>query len=170
MYAETSYEISINGNESETQALGEILKAKITDVDFEVSNQIRISSTCDCIYEDDIVSLAKEMAQAAENASFQMVGTIDTYTASESKNFGIEFKNGKLSASFSDWYVAYAKDFFDDYEDFYDCFSQHSIEISEAEYEILKNKDFLYRIEGLGDKKDVLLDHVPLKDGVDIAY
>lgn len=165
MHAHTSYNISINGSDAAIAAIGAVLTAAITDEEFDVGATIHIEETYDCVFDDDVIELAKAMAKAAPDAAFVMDGVIDTSeSAGEYMDFRIELMGGKLTAAFSDWYLEDCMDCFEDYEDFCDCV----MECTEEEYDRYKTYDFLYTLET--DDGEVYTDHVPLHDAVEVAY
>ena len=165
MHAHTGYDIVINGNEKEIDAIGDVLLETITDADFDVGATITIDETYDCVFEDDICELAKEMARAAGTASFEMSGVIDTSeSAGEYMDFRFEFTNGRLTAAFSDWYLSNCMECIENYEDF--C--EFVMDCTEEEYKTYCEYEFLYTIET--SEGEVYSDHVPLHDAIEITY
>ena len=165
MHAHTDYTIQIHGDDAAVQAIGAVLTATITDVEFDVEPTTIIEETYDCVFEDEVVALAQAMAKAAPQASFVMTGIIDTSeSAGEYMDFRIELAGGKLTAAFSDWYLSDWMGNFEDYEDFCDCV----MECTEEEYEVYCGYEFLFTLET--DEGNVYTDHVPLHDPVEIAF
>ena len=165
MHAHTNYNISIQGSENEINAIGEVLKKTITDVEFNVCDTMTITETYTCVFDDEVCALAKAMAKSSPNASFVMSGVIDTSeSAGEYMDFRFELKNKKLTASFSDWYLVDCMEDYEDYEDFCDCV----MECTKEEYESFCEYEYLYTIETSG--VNVYSDHVTLNKAVEITY
>ena len=165
MNAYTTYHISINGSDDYIKELGNVLKSKITDVDYKIGNNVDIIETHECVFEDDVVELAKEMARKANGASFLITGHIDTSeTAGELQDFEIKLENSKLTAAFSDWYIETAMDCYENYEEFNEDF----FECTKEEYDSVKNYEFVNIIET--DDGEVLSGEVQLHEAQMIEY
>lgn len=166
MNAYTTYDIEIKGSDAACESIRKILKNRITDVEISSGNSTHISQTRACVFEEEIIELAKSLARAsAGEASFLMSGYIDTgESAGELKDFEISFEKDKLRASFSDWYIDTSMDSYKNYEDFRESF----FECTEEQYEAFKDKEFVYILET--DEGEILSDTVPLSEKRMVEY
>ena len=165
MNAYTTYNIQITGSDEEVNKICSYLKEKITDVEYEVGRGIHISETHDCVFEEEVIELAKGLARIAGGCEFVMDGYIDTSELGGLlKDFEIVFKNGVLTSRFSDWFIDTCMDSYSSYEDFRDSF----FECTEDEYNAVKDSNFVYILET--DDGETLCDHVPFGEAETIVY
>ena len=54
MDAFTTYKIAINGNSKEIKSVGEFLRSKISDVEFEIGKEVEIIETRDVVFSEDV--------------------------------------------------------------------------------------------------------------------
>lgn len=156
MHASTDYNIKLNANSAEQEDIYDVLKSRIHDVTFSSASEIVIKETFDCVFEEDIIELAKAMAQGAPSASFEISGRIDTsFSAGELMDFTVAYSNRELTFKFSDWYVDVWMADFSDYEDFCDKLGAFPREA----YNKIKDCKAAYILET--DDGDILSDHVP---------
>lgn len=157
MNAFTTYKIIVNGDLNQIQKVGEFLKSKITDVEFEIGKEIDINETCDIVFPKDVSELALNMAKIVD-VPFEMSGLIDTsFSAGEYMDFKFIYQDGVLFEQYSDWYVEDCMDQWDSFEEFNESFDGV---FGEEVYEKFKKCGFMYTLET--DDGDILSETVPL--------
>ena len=157
MDAFTTYKIVINGDSEEIKAIGEFLRDKISDVEFEIGNEMEIIETSEVVFPEEVSDLAIEMAEKFD-VSFEMSGLIDTsLSAGEYMAFKFVYKDGTLWEQHSDWYIEDNMDQWESFEEFSDSFEGM---YDEATYERFKQSGFMYTLET--KEGDILSESVPL--------
>ena len=106
MGAYANYTIRLNGTESDIRKATEVFAEQLWDEDLTGKDFITIEETNQVVWLEDIVEMAKDAAEAAnEIATFTIGGTIDdSEGCGQYMDFLIEYKDNALTVQSSDWY------------------------------------------------------------------
>ena len=106
MGAFANYTIRLTGTESEIVKATEVLADQLLEDDLIGKDFITIEETNQVVDLDEIIEMAKDVAEAATGlASFIIAGNIDeSESCGQYMDFRIEYKNNTLTVQSSDWY------------------------------------------------------------------
>ena len=106
MGAFANYTIRLTGTESEVVKATEVLADQLWEDDLIGKDFITIEETNHVVDLDEIIEMAKDVAEAATGlASFIIAGNIDeSESCGQYMDFRIEYKNNTLTVQSSDWY------------------------------------------------------------------
>ena len=155
----SNYNIEIDGTAENQYDIANAIRTKLLFAAFRSGAKVQIFKAPDITTTEGVKELASVMAKAAPEASFRMTGLIDSsYATGECVDFLVEYKNGRLTAAFSDRYKVTWMDSYNDYKEF----SKDHFECPEDIYDTVKNSMYAFILETKdGDR---LSDHVPLPE------
>ena len=106
MGAFANYTIRLTGAGSEIVKATEVLADQLWEDDLIGKDFITINETNQVVDLDEIIEMAKDVAEAATGlASFIIAGNIDeSESCGQYMDFRIEYKNNTLTVQSSDWY------------------------------------------------------------------
>ena len=153
MHAHSSYDIRIEGTQEEIDAIAEVVSEFVGE-EVEQDSNISVEETYECVWLEDIVVLAIQMAKAAPAAKFEIEGVVDTSeSAGEYMDFLITYKDKQLVSKNSCWYVTMNAYAYADYEEFSEDYLDENDEprFTEEQYEEFLEGDYYILESGNGD-------------------
>ena len=102
MHASSNFVILLDGKKKDREAVAKMLSEYLDEA--ESNKKFVFEETYEVVWLEDIVSLCEEMANTAPDIKFVVSGYVDcSENSGEFMDFGIIYKNGKLTTYSSDW-------------------------------------------------------------------
>ncbi|WP_407383919.1 hypothetical protein [Ruminococcus sp.] len=138
MRAYSMYTIKFNGEPDDIKKVLPIIDEKLGYNITEVTDVIKIEDESLVWVEKITEELAQVMAETAPNLTFTIDGCVDTSeSAGEYMDFSISYRDGKITAASSCWYIYFYGDDYEDYEEFCEEFldDEDNPRFTEEEFE-----------------------------------
>lgn len=168
MHAHTSFKFTAD-HDTQAAAMQKLFEVIQDEEPTIHGDYFEIEETYDLVWFDDYVEIMSEFVRDEDCGDFEMEGCVDTSeSAGEYMDFRIEYKDGNLTAAWSDWYLIIDAAS-SDYEEFCEHldFSPGSDEAKHL-WEVNQKED-IYIISSFDDKNGTVLLSIPLCEPVDVS-